>query len=150
MLFETHLTGQAGEYLTAFDLAKNGFTPILTPEALDYDIIVDVSGRLIKLQVKSLSKPRVSKIDELIYEFSLRRERKSSTLYTKDNIDGFALATIEHKSIMYIPFVGGRKSLSFRVGGTENKYVLENTRFIADNAYSFKSFMEKINEAHCY
>lgn len=50
--------GKAAEYLVCADLILAGYSAFLTDQGCPYDIVADVSGRLLRIQVKSTAQPR--------------------------------------------------------------------------------------------
>lgn len=49
----TNLQGLAAEHLVASDLCRQGYAAYLVASHLQYDVVVDVAGRLLRVQVKS-------------------------------------------------------------------------------------------------
>ena len=47
------MIGVAGEHLVCFDLITRGFTCFMTEQGLPYDVIADINGKLVKVQVKT-------------------------------------------------------------------------------------------------
>ena len=45
------MIGVAGEHLVCFDLITRGFTCFMTEQGLPYDVIADINGKLVKVQV---------------------------------------------------------------------------------------------------
>ena len=50
--------GKAAEHLVCADLIMSGYRAFLSDQGLPYDILVDVDGALLRVQVKSTRKPK--------------------------------------------------------------------------------------------
>lgn len=96
--------GKAGEHLVCSDLLLKGFDAYLSDQGLPYDVICDVSGRLIKIQVKTSMLPtNPGKKSTPSYLFSLKYVGKGRLGKFKYNfIDMFALVALDELSIGYI------------------------------------------------
>ena len=51
--------GKAGEYLACADLIMKGLVAFPSEQGLPYDVLVDTGKRLLRVQVKSTTAPRV-------------------------------------------------------------------------------------------
>ncbi len=143
MQHEAHFIGQAGEYLVAAEIISLGYVCLTTPPKVKYDLVADVDDRLIKIQVKTIHLPRkASKTGKLVYEFSLKKNRKKESVYEKDDIDGFALVAFNQRQIAFIPLVD-KTSVSFRVKGVSYGQQTK-AKYMDDPSYSFESFLEQI------
>ena len=118
--------GRAGEHLTMYDLLSKGYKCFLTGQGLNYDLVIDIDGRLIRLQVKTTQKPgRISKAYATsTYLFHVRRAGKGGKrLYSIDEFDGFALVAMDTRRVYYYPFTKKiKKTLIFRDGRQRNNY----------------------------
>lgn len=47
------MIGVAGEHLVCFDLITKDFTCFMTEQGLPYEIIADINGKMVKVQVKT-------------------------------------------------------------------------------------------------
>lgn len=135
--------GQAGEYLVAAEITALGHVCLTTPPKVKYDLVADVDDRLIKIQVKTVRLPRkASKTGKLVYEFSLKKNRKKDSSYAKDEIDGFALVAFNQRQIAFV-LPSDKTSINFRVHGVS--YGQQATaKYMDDPEYSFESFVEQI------
>jgi hypothetical protein len=135
--------GQAGEYLVAAEITAKGYVCLTTPPKVKYDLVADVDDQLIKIQVKTVRLPRkASKTGKLVYEFTLKKDRKKGSEYHKDDIDGFALVAFNQRQIAFIPRTD-KTSINFRVHGVS--YGQQASAKYMDNpAYSFEAFIEQV------
>lgn len=143
MQHEAHFMGQAGEYLVAAEIIALGHICLTTPPKVKYDLVADVNDTLIKIQVKTINLPRkASKTGKLVYEFSLKKDRKKSSIYKKEDIDGFALVAFQQRQIAYVP-LADKMSMSFRAHGVS--YGQQTIgKYMDDAAYSFEAFVEHV------
>jgi len=143
MQHDAHFMGQAGEYLVAAEITARGHVCLTTPPKVKYDLVADVNDNLIKIQVKTINLPRkASKTQKLVYEFSLKKNRNKSSIYEKEDIDGFALVAFNQRQIAFIP-LGDKTSINFRVHGVAYSQQAQ-AKYMDDPLYSFESFVEQI------
>lgn len=96
--------GAAGEHLVCADLFMNGFWASLTASGLPYDVVSDIRGRLIRIQVKATQKPKPPSgrpHKRLCYNFNIKKLAREPGVYLK--CDLVALVAIDIKQIAYIP-----------------------------------------------
>lgn len=117
--------GRAGEHLVMFDLLTKGYKCFLTDQGVNYDLVMDLGDRLIRLQVKATQKPAKmnSEYANNVYIFNVRRAGcRGQRSYSVGEFDGFALVTLDTKGVYYYPFVEGlRRSLLFRTSNETYK-----------------------------
>lgn len=105
--------GRAGQFLTLFDLLYKGVNAFSTDEGMNYDIIAEVDGRLVKIQVKTTSTNRLHSRNSVnpIHLFHVRRAGKNANrMYEPSEFDGFALVALDLKEVFYLPFDEQTKS----------------------------------------
>lgn len=100
--------GKAAEHLVVFDLLMNGHQAYLSDQGLPYDVIVDLNGKLLRIQVKSSLKTKNANADgrcpNNLYLFHIRRRGKlgkGNRLSEKD-CDLVALVALDIKTIAYV------------------------------------------------
>ncbi len=97
--------GRAGEYLVLADLLINGVQAYDTGQGVGYDIVADVNGKLIRIQVKTTQKIRkITQRANPIYFFHIKRTGKNGNkFYEQKDFDCFALVQkeIEDKEEKY-------------------------------------------------
>lgn len=98
--------GKAGEYMVCADLILKGLISYPSEQGLPYDVLCDTGEKLLKIQVKTTSGPRVvpqRKKETRCYIFNIKRNGKNGRgRYGKDEIDLFALVCIDSGQIGYI------------------------------------------------
>lgn len=103
--------GRAGEHLVMSDLLANGYNAMLTDQGMNYDVVIDRGGKLIRLQVKTTEKPgRMNKAPGSAYASSTylfhakRAGRGGARLYGVAEFDAIAFVALDTKQIAYVPF----------------------------------------------
>jgi len=98
--------GKAGEYLVCADLILKGYVAFLSEQGLPYDALLDIGGKLLKVQVKTTSKPREitqRKKETMAYIFNIKRHgRNNVSRYTDEEVDLFALVCLDTMKIGYL------------------------------------------------
>ena len=110
--------GTAGEHLVCADLILKGHKAFLSAAGLHYDILTDLNGSLIKIQVKTTRKPSpISLIKDRSkrYLINIRRMGKNGRKeYTEKEVDVFAVVALDIKKIAYIPIKKIQQTMVFR------------------------------------
>lgn len=119
--------GKAGEYLVCADLILNGYIAYLTEQGLPYDVILDINGKLLKVQVKTTRVPkhipqRKTDIPAYIFHIGINGRSASRKVYDKNQVDIFALVALNSKRIAYLPFFDHKTTMNFRVPELKGKY----------------------------
>lgn len=114
--------GKAAEHLVCADLIMQGYRAFLSDQGLPYDILVDVQGVFVRVQVKATRKPKnPSPRDRLSkgYFFQLRRAGKGGRRrYPKNAFDLYALVAMDRQAIAYLaPEDCHRQTVALRVPG---------------------------------
>lgn len=116
------LTGQdkfrwarAGEFLVACELILLGVDVSIAAEGRPYDLIADIAGKLIRIQIKTAGAPRTnSNWKALHYRFSLAHgSHKAETLsraYSSGDADVFALVAMDIRRVVFITVKSTRGS----------------------------------------
>ncbi len=95
-------TAKAGEFLVAFELMMRGADVSVAAEGLSYDLLADIGGRLVRVQVKTSSGPT----DNGRYYFDLKygshKGEKKSHRYSESNLDAFALVALDIRKVAFI------------------------------------------------
>jgi len=123
-------TGKAGEYLVCADLILKGFIAFPSEQGLPYDVLLDVGDRLLKVQVKTTSKPRKvqqRKKDTTAYIFNVKRNGKNGKgRYSDSEIDLFALVCLDTMLIGYLVTNDMPDTLNIRVDALRGTYYDED------------------------
>lgn len=118
--------GKAGEYLVCADLILKGFVAYPSEQGLPYDVVLDIDGKLYKVQVKTTTTYRTipqRKGDMKSYVFSIKRKGKyGKKRYGKDEIDIFALVCLDTKQIGYLRNGDMPDTLNLRVDSLRGTY----------------------------
>ena len=136
--------GRAGQHLVMFDLLSKGFCCCQTEEGMPYDIVVDLAGLMIRLQVKTTMKP--ARMNEeyrtATYLFHVRRAGKRGRReYVMGEFEGFALVCMDTRNVWYYPFLKSiSKTLIFRVPGIQYKQQSERSAAFINEFTSEKFF----------
>lgn len=124
--------GAAAVHLVCADLLLDGFKAFIAPEGFHYDVVLDLDGTLLRIQVKSTGsvRPRPSRPTSLpVYQFSTDRKHRPERVgqkaklsaYTDAHIDLFACVALDIKAVAYFPVTGRFVSgLHLYPPGTEN------------------------------
>ena len=114
--------GKAAEHLVCADLIMSGYRAFLSDQGLPYDILVDVDGALLRVQVKSTRKPKNHDPRTRAtpgYFFHLRRAGKGGRRrYPENAFDLYALVALDRQPIAYLPAADcPNQSIALRVPG---------------------------------
>lgn len=118
--------GKAGEYLVCADLILKGLIAYPSEQGLPYDIVCDNGSKLIRVQVKTTTGPRIipqrSK-DSYAYIFGIRRHGKNhQAIYGSNEVDVFALVCIDTKKVGYLKNSEMPTTVNFRVDSLRGSY----------------------------
>ena len=108
--------GRIAELMALQDIIKQGFVAFEAGPQLSYDLVVDVAGRLLRVQVKSAGKPRVRDVrpngrDLFTNEpYLFRTKKRLGQDYTLDSFDLFALVAVDIGMVAYMTIAEGLKS----------------------------------------
>lgn len=100
--------GRASEHLVVSDLIVQGFRAFLSDQGLPYDVVVDIAGRLLRVQVKAACfmknvnmKGRRSR---MAYSWNVRKRGKGGSQRLHDGMcDIVALVALDARRIAYVP-----------------------------------------------
>ncbi|CAB4133848.1 hypothetical protein UFOVP264_41 [uncultured Caudovirales phage] len=110
--------GKAGEYLVCAELILKGFIAFPSEQGLRYDVVVDIEGKLIRIQVKTTREYRFRpqrKTQISSYLFHPKRCGKGGMkCYTEMDIDIMAFVAIKDSVIGYLPVNAISKTMMFR------------------------------------
>jgi len=118
--------GKAGEYLACAELCMMGLIAFPSEQGLPYDILIDTGSRLLRCQVKTTSKPRVipqRNKESYAYIFNVKRKGKGNIKrYTYDEVDLFALVSLDTKSVGFIKNQEMPDTINIRVDSMKGSY----------------------------
>ena len=99
--------GKAAEHIVCADLILSGYRAFLTDQGLPYDVVVDINGKLIRVQVKSTTAPRSVPNrpgSAPSYMFHCRRAGKGGLRKIGNNeFEILALVALDLRHVAYIP-----------------------------------------------
>ncbi len=137
--------GKAGEYLVCVDLIKRGYVAYPSEQGLPYDVVLDMGGELIKVQVKTTrthkqTPQRVSNSNT--YAFNIKRcGKKNKSNHTSESCHIFALVALDESTIGYMKNEDIKQTMFFRVESMRGTYRDENIntpvrgRYLADMTF---------------
>ena len=118
--------GKAGEYLVCADLIMKGLVAFPSEQGLPYDVLVDNGKRLLKIQVKTTTAPRIipqRAKDTCAYIFNVKRCGKNgSQRYNDAEIDMFALVCLDTRKVGYLLNGDMPETLNLRVDSLRGTY----------------------------
>lgn len=131
--------GEASETLVAYDILSNGHR-VAYPHghAQDYDLIADVDGRLLKVQIKTATNTRKR-------QYEMRLEDTDD--YSPKHVDLFAAGVHPETATFYVPFdeMGESQRVTFtppkEMGSEANR---ERANHITD--YSLEAVLDRIRD----
>lgn len=114
------LQGLAAEHLVCADLCRQGYLSYMAPAGSRYDLVVDVNSRLLRVQVKSTSHPRLkNETYKPAYIFRLNSKGNQRAI-NKHEVDVVALVAMDISTIAYLPAAEcGSKAMQLKTPGTE-------------------------------
>jgi PD-(D/E)XK nuclease superfamily protein len=121
--------GIAAEHLVCADLLLMGYRAFKTDQHCPYDIAVDILGRLIRVQVKATSNPRLpwQRRHTPSYVFHVRRAGKGGKrLYSVKDFDVAALVALDIRRVAYLKLEDIKQCVTVRVPGVD--YSRNNTK----------------------
>lgn len=145
--------GKAGEYLVCADLILRGNVAFPSEQGLPFDVICEVDGRLLKVQVKTTRKPipvpqRVKRTEKYCFHV-LRCGKGGRCAYQDGDVDLFALVALDSKAIGYMPAIDVAQTMFFLPEGAEpikgNYAVKSSIRNLT--SYNFEEACRRIEQA---
>lgn len=118
--------GKAGEYLVCADLILKGFIAYPSEQGLPYDVVLDMGGKLLKVQVKATrthkqTPQRTTNINT--YAFNVKRRGKGNKgEHTEQSCDLFAFVALDERQIGYMQNKDVKQTMFFRVESQRGTY----------------------------
>ncbi len=114
--------GKAAEHLVVADLLLAGYQAYLTDQGLPYDVVVDLHGVLLRMQVKSTRQLRAvaqrASYTPAYHFFVKRAGRKGKRQYGCKEFDLIAFVALDIRTIAYMPMEDGlRQTINLRPPG---------------------------------
>ena len=118
--------GKAGEYLVCADAIMKGLVAFPSEQGLPYDVLIDNGKRLLRVQVKTTTGPRIvpqRNIDTHCYIFSVKRHGKNNRhQYDDGEVDVFALVCLDTRRVGYLLNEDMPTTINFRVDELRGSY----------------------------
>ncbi len=99
-MIDKDMVGTYGEYFTVTRLLSWGYPATIVPGPFKYDIVVDVDGRPLRIQVKSTHKVLRNKRDKDVFKFECRTQGNS---YVAKDYDIMACVAMPNYRILFLP-----------------------------------------------
>jgi hypothetical protein len=128
--------GKAGEYLVCADLILRGHVAFPSEQGLPYDVVADIGGGLLKIQVKTTrtTRPVPQRASQIAaYLFHIKRCGKGGKkTYLDSDADIFALVALDTRCVAYLRASDAKRTMIFRSPALRGKYKDEIDRKRAD------------------
>jgi len=135
--------GKAGEYLVCADLILRGHTAFLSEQGLPFDVIADVGGRLLRIQVKTTRGPRTipQRANHTAgYLFHIKRCGKGGAqTYGAGDVDIFAMVALDTRDMGFISAAKVRQTMIFRSTALKGQYFDEVLKVRCDRIRALHS-----------
>lgn len=136
--------GKAGEYLVCADLILKGHTAFLSEQGLPFDVIADVGGRLLRVQVKTTREtravPQRKETHTPAYLYHIKRCGNGGRgTYGAGDVDVFALVALDTRDIGYLPASMARQTMMFRSSAYRGQYHDEQLKVRCDKIRALKA-----------
>lgn len=100
--------GKAAEYLVCADLLLNGIPAFPSDQGLPYDVVAEVGGLLVRIQVKATRTAKnvssAGRAARLAYSWNVRQNGRSGRQrLSKAQCDVVALVALDIRAIAYLP-----------------------------------------------
>ncbi len=170
MKFRSDLhAGRAGEHIVCADLLSQGHDCFHAAQGMPYDLVADVDGCLLLIQVKATRKPEIlsgRRINNVAYRFWVTRCGKNGRgSRACDDVDIYAFVALDSREIGYLSARQAVKTLFVRpealrgtytdeVAAAKHKQVLDFLGAGASNAAAAEHFgisvdkVSKIKNGH--
>ena len=136
--------GKAGEYLVCADLITKGYIAYPSEQGLPYDVVLDAGSKLLKVQVKTTRASKaVPQRKEPVpcYQFNVGLNGKGNkrSEYGINDVDMFAVVSLDNKIIGYLPSDDVRTTMNFRVPSFRGGYHDEKAQRIKSEVIKLKN-----------
>lgn len=93
--------GKAAEYLVAADLILQGIPATIIHGAWPYDVLAEIDGKTIRVQVKSTVKLKSWAKAKNVYRFGLRNGKHGTRRICPDSVDVVAFVALDIRRVAY-------------------------------------------------
>lgn len=116
------LVGAAGEHLVCADLLLRGIPATRTGIPGPWDVVAEVDGRLVRIQVKATAEARPflqrRQLHLVGYTWAVRHGKGSTRAYAPGLVDIVALVALDVRRIAYVAASEARQTMQFPVDGS--------------------------------
>lgn len=131
-----NILGKSGEHLVCSDILAHNIPCFIVEGKSHYDLIADLNGKLLKIQVKATATYKNCPNRENAtpaYMFNARKYGKGGRLsYQKGDADIVAYVALDKKKIAYMRADKIAQSTILRLREFENQYYCKTGMFIED------------------
>lgn len=135
--------GKAGEYLVCAEIILRGHTAFLSEQGLPFDVVADINGRLLRIQVKTTRGLRAipQRANHTSgYLFYIKRCGKGGTqTYGSNDVDIFAMVALDTRDMGFIPASKARTTMMFRSSALRGQYFDEILKVRCDKIRNLHS-----------
>lgn len=141
--------GKAAEHLVCADLIIGGNRAYLSDQGLPYDVVVDIDGRLVRIQVKATTKPRNAnakgRAPNFVYQFAVRRRgaRSKGERLSEKHCDLVALVALDLRVVAYMPVREVGQTVALFPPGYEFKGKFKRSRYAPIDGFSFSAALAR-------
>lgn len=123
-MLNSHQNGAISESIVQTNLYRAGHAVSVPASEEPYDLIADLNGELVKVQVKTMFTREQN--NETRYRVELRpRARGPKASYSEDNVDAFAFYNSDYDQIYWLWFDEAPKTEASRKLESWQKHTLE-------------------------
>ena len=143
---EANTCGRAGEHLVCADILSRGYECFIAEGRLPYDVVADIDGSMIRIQVKTTAGIRPCpqrKNYTPVYLWNARKFGKGSRhSYTPEDTDLVAYVALDRRVIAYRTSERIAQSTVLRIADYRDEYHGKNGAFIED--YPLERALEEL------
>lgn len=97
--------GKAAEHLVCADLILQGYSAFLADQGLPYDVLVDTSKAIKRIQVRATATARAIQGRESRYIFGTRRAKGTRRARELGAVDYYAFVALDIRTMAYVPTI---------------------------------------------
>lgn len=128
--------GRAGEHLVCADILARGYECFIAEGRLPYDVVADICGRMVRIQVKTTSGIKACpqrKNHTPVYMWNARKFGKGSRhSYAETDADLVAYVALDRKLIAYRTSERIAQSTVLRIADYRDRYYGKTGQFVED------------------
>lgn len=133
---EANTCGRAGEHLVCADILSRGYECFIAEGRLPYDVVADINGRMIRIQVKTTSgiRPCPQRLNHTpVYMWNARKFGKGSRhSYHPTDTDLVAYVALDRRVIAYRTSERIAQSTVLRIAEYRDQYQSKTGGFVED------------------